>query len=292
MDGVIVINKPRGRTSHDMIYFMRRVSGIKKAGHTGTLDPEAEGVLPVCLGRATKAADLIAASDKAYRAELVLGMTTDTLDAEGEVLSDQPFSYVTGEMIRKSAEKFTGEIYQIPPMFSAIKKDGKKLYELARQGISVERERRKVRIDRIELLSFDREKGTAGIFVECSKGTYIRTLCEDIGMDLGCGAYMTSLVRTRCGAFSIEKSYTPAQIEEYAKKGMLKSIMTPTQELFDYPRVKLNKSQSRLAVNGAKIKFSGLSEGQRYRIYGDSGKFLAVSRFENGLLVLEKAFWI
>ena len=142
MDGVIVIDKPFGKTSHDMVYFMRKMTGIKKVGHTGTLDPEATGVLPVCIGKATKAADMLTAADKAYRAELVLGMTTNTLDAEGEILSDQPYDYVTEADLRNSIEKFIGEIEQIPPMFSAIKKDGKKLYELARAGISIEREKR------------------------------------------------------------------------------------------------------------------------------------------------------
>ena len=202
MDGVIAVNKPWGKTSHDMVYFMRRTAGIKKVGHTGTLDPAATGVLPICIGKATKAAELLTASDKSYRAEIALGMTTDTLDAEGEILTEQPFEHVTKEMLENSIKKFIGEIEQIPPMFSAIKRDGKKLYELAREGITVEREKRRVRIDKIELLEFDREKGTAKIDVDCSKGTYIRTLCEDIGMDIGCGAYMNSLERTRSGSFN------------------------------------------------------------------------------------------
>ena len=291
MDGVIVVNKPHGRTSHDMVCFMRRIAGVKKTGHTGTLDPDAEGVLPICIGKATKAADMITASDKAYRAELVLGMTTDTLDASGEILTDQPFSHIDEGMLKNSIKKFTGEIEQIPPMFSAIKKDGKKLYELARRGIEVEREKRRVRIDTLELLSFDRRSGRAEIYVECSKGTYIRSLIDDMGTDLGCGAYMNTLTRTRCGRFSIEESYTPAEIEAYAKRNGLYKILIPTEELFDYPKIMLDQNQSRLAVNGARIRFAGLADGCRYRVYDRDANFLSVSVCKNGVLVLEKAFW-
>ena len=291
MDGVIVLNKPVGRTSHYYVNFVRKLFNIKKVGHTGTLDPDASGVLPICIGRATKAADMLTASDKAYRAQLVFGMTTDTQDASGEVLTEQP-ACVKYSDFEKIIEKFIGEIEQIPPMFSAIKKDGKKLYELAREGISIEREKRKVRIDKIELLEFDQKRGTAKIDVECSKGTYIRTLCEDIGMDLGCGAYMNSLVRTKSGMFKIEDSYTTAQIEDAVKNGELEKMITPVSELFaGYPKVYLNDKKSELVKNGVRIKYSGLDEGQCYRLFDQAGKFLSVSRFTDNSLVLEKAFW-
>lgn len=292
MDGVIVIDKPFGKTSHDMVYFMRKMTGIKKVGHTGTLDPEATGVLPVCIGKATKAADMLTAADKAYRAELVLGMTTNTLDAEGEILSDQPYDYVTEADLRNSIEKFIGEIEQIPPMFSAIKKDGKKLYELARAGISIEREKRKVRIDKIELLDFDQKRGIAKIDVECSKGTYIRTLCEDIGMDLGCGAYMNSLVRTKSGMFKIEDSYTVDEIKKAADNGGVESLLTPTYKLFNnYPEIYLNEKKAELVKNGVRIRYAGLEENKCYRLFDEKGSFLSVSRFVDNALVLEKAFW-
>lgn len=291
MNGVIVINKPSGKTSHDMVYFIRRVSGIKKVGHTGTLDPEATGVLPICIGKATKAAELLTAEEKGYIAELVFGMTTDTLDAEGEVLSDQPYSHITEENLKNAIDKFIGEIEQIPPMFSAIKKDGKKLYELAREGKTVEREKRCIFIKSIRLLAFDKEKGTAKIEVECSKGTYIRTLCEDIGMSLGCGAYMNSLVRTKSGNFLLEKSYTEEEIREISKKGELEKILIPIDCLFNkLPQLTISKKEEEKVVNGVKIKKSGYPEGE-YRVYSPDNKFLSISEIKGEMLVLKKAFW-
>lgn len=292
MDGVIVINKPWGKTSHDMVYFIRKTTGIKKVGHTGTLDPAATGVLPICIGKATKAADMLTASDKAYRAELVLGMTTDTLDAEGEVLTEQPCAYVTKQMLEDTIKKFIGEVYQIPPMFSAIKKDGKKLYELAREGKTVEREKRRVFIHNIELLSFDSERGTAEIAVDCSKGTYIRTLCEDIGMSLGCGAYTNRLVRTKSGRFSLEESYTVEQITDMAVTGDLEKHIIPVSELFcEYDKVTVSERQAQLVKNGVRIRKSGLSDGNLYRVFSQSGQFLALSEYKDGVLILKKAFW-
>lgn len=292
MDGVIVINKPFGKTSHDMVYFVRRITGIKKVGHTGTLDPAATGVLPVCIGRATKAAELLTAADKSYTAELVLGMTTDTLDAEGEVLTEQPYGYVTVDMLENSIKKFIGEICQIPPMFSAIKKDGKKLYELAREGITVEREKRHVYISRIDLISFDCEKGVVKLDIDCSKGTYIRTLCEDIGAELGCGAYMNSLVRTKSGRFTIEKSYTTEEIVKISEVGGLEDIIIPVPELFhDFSKIILSAEEAARVVNGARIRKEGLQDKACYRLFAPDGKFLSVSEYEDGVLVLKKSFW-
>lgn len=292
MDGVIVMNKPRGKTSHDMVYFIRKTCGIKKVGHTGTLDPAATGVLPICIGKATKAADMLTASDKSYRAELLLGMTTDTLDAEGEILTEQPFDYVSKELFEETIQKFIGEIYQIPPMFSAIKKDGKKLYELAREGKTVEREKRKVTIERIELLSFDREKGLATIDVDCSKGTYIRTLCEDIGTALGCGAYMNSLVRTKSGRFTIDKSYTEEEIKKMSETNELAKALIPTDELFEaYEKVIVSEKQAELVKNGVRIRKNGLEDGKLYRIYSPKDEFLSISEYKDEVLVLKKSFW-
>ena len=291
MNGVIVINKPWGKTSHDMVYFIRKTFGMKKVGHTGTLDPAATGVLPICIGKATKAADMLTASDKSYVAELALGMTTDTLDAEGKILSEQPFDYVDEAKLKNILERYIGEIYQIPPMFSAIKKNGKKLYELARNGITVEREKRLVKIKNISLLDFNREKGLARIAVDCSKGTYIRTLCDDIGMELGCGAYMNSLVRTASGMFKIESSYSEEEIIKAKENGELEKLVTPIDELFsDYPKIKLNEKQSQLVKNGVRIKFDA-AQGQKYRLYDNFGNFIAISEFKDCVLVLNKAFW-
>ncbi|MDD6213816.1 MAG: tRNA pseudouridine(55) synthase TruB [Firmicutes bacterium] len=291
MDGIIVINKPIGKTSHDMVYFVRRLCGIKKVGHTGTLDPDATGVLPVCVGKATKAADMLTMSDKAYRAQLVFGMTTDTLDASGEILSDQPV-HASHENIEKAIKSFIGEIEQIPPMFSAIKKDGKKLYDLARRGITVEREKRKVTIYDIEIIDIDTENYTAVIDVSCSKGTYIRTLCDDIGMKLGCGAYMNTLVRTKSSIFDISESFTEKQLLEMKKNGTLETAFIPVDALFsEYDKVVLDTFLAQKAKNGVRIRKNGLSEGAFYRLYEENGTFICISQYQGGELILKKAFW-
>ena len=297
IDGVIVVNKPWGKTSHDMVYFIRRAMGIKKVGHTGTLDPAATGVLPICIGSATKAAELLTSQDKSYRAELVLGMTTDTLDAEGEILTEQPHDYVNEELLLDTIKKFTGEIDQIPPMFSAIKKDGRKLYELARAGVTIEREKRLVKIDRIELLEFDTKTGIAKLDVDCSKGTYIRTLCEDIGAALGCGAYMNRLERTKSGRFSIQNSFTPEEITQKIADGELEQMLIPVDELFEaYPKLILDAKRAELVINGVRIRADGLVNEEEkadcYRLYDENQKFLAISEYTDGLLILKKAFWM
>ncbi len=291
MDGVIVINKPTGQTSHNLVGFTRRLLNIKKVGHTGTLDPDASGVLPVCIGRGTKAADMLTASDKAYRAQLILGMTTDTLDASGEILTEQPVN-VTKEQIEDVIQEFIGEIYQIPPMFSAIKKDGKKLYELAREGITIEREKRKITIFDIKICEIDMENYAITIEVFCSKGTYIRTLCEDIGMKLGCGAYMNTLVRTKSAGFTLEESYTPEELLEMKKAGTLEKVIIPVDKLFScYDKVVLDEFLKGKAKNGIAIRKKGLTEGSLYRIYGEDGEFVCISEYRDGALYLKKAFW-
>ncbi len=292
MDGVIIVNKPWGKTSHDMVNFIRRTTGIKKVGHTGTLDPAATGVLPICIGNATKACEYLTAEDKGYKAQVVLGMTTDTLDAEGDVLTEQPIADLTEEIIINTINLFIGEIEQIPPMFSAIKKDGKKLYELAREGISIDREKRKVKISQIDILSIDLENGIIEIDVKCSKGTYIRTLCEDIGIKLGCGAYMNKLERTKSGDFTIDESYTADEIKQLADEGRLCDIMIKTKDLFLHiPVLRLNERKSQLVKYGVNIKYEGLIENQEYRLFSPDGEFLSISEFQKGELVLKKAFW-
>ena len=291
MDGIIIIDKPLGRTSHDMVSFTRRLFGIKKVGHTGTLDPDATGVLPVCIGKATKTTDMLTASDKAYRTQLVLGMTTDTQDASGEILAEQPV-LVTKTEIENAIKSFIGEIEQIPPMFSAIKKDGKKLYELARKGITIEREKRRVKIFDINICEIDMEKLTVTIEVSCSKGTYIRTLCEDIGMKLGCGAYMNTLVRTKSADFTLDHSFTQEKLLEMKENGSLESAVIPVDELFaEYPKVKLDAFLSAKTKNGVRIRRKNLTEGTLYRLYDENNVFLCISKYINGELVLEKAFW-
>ena len=291
MNGIIVLNKPQGKTSHDMVGFLRRLTGIKKIGHTGTLDPMATGVLPICIGKATKAAALLTASDKAYRTQLVLGATTDTQDAMGTVLEERAVN-VTKEDIEKAVLQFIGEISQIPPMFSAIKKDGKKLYELARKGISVEREPRTVTIYGISIDEIDLENNTVTLDVSCSKGTYIRTLCEDIGKILGCGAYMKSLIRTKSAGFTLSDSYTAEELAKMQEDGTLEKAVLPLDEIFsDYERINLPENIAKKVKNGMRIRETRAKNGETYRLYDEKGAFLCISECKNGELVLKKAFW-
>ncbi|MBR4720849.1 MAG: tRNA pseudouridine(55) synthase TruB [Clostridia bacterium] len=291
MNGIIVIDKPPQKTSHDMVYFVRKLTGIKKVGHTGTLDPDATGVLPICIGRATKAADMLTVSDKEYETELVLGKTTDTQDASGKILTEQTVN-VTEEEVLDAVAQFIGEITQIPPMFSAIKKDGKKLYELARQGITVERTPRKVTIYGIGVTKTDLENNTVNLTVSCSKGTYIRTLCEDIGKKLGVGAYMNTLRRTKSAGFDLEQSYTVDELIKLKEENMLKKAVLPLDSIFsEYDKIKLPGILAKKVKNGVKIGYKDAENGKNYRIYDENGAFLCISECKNGELVLKKAFW-
>ncbi len=288
MNGILLIDKPLGKTSHDMVYFVRRLTDIKKVGHTGTLDPDATGVLPVCIGKATKVCDMLTMSSKRYSATLVLGKTTDTQDASGNLLTECEV-LVSETDIKNVIVKFIGEIEQIPPMFSAIKKDGKKLYELARKGITVEREPRRVTIHSIDILNIDLENCEVSIDVFCSKGTYIRTLCEDIGNRLGCGAYMKSLRRTQSGGFKIEDCLTP---DELLNAPDIEKLLIPTDSVFEaLEAVTLDDFLTKKLKNGIKIRIKGLLKDSLYRIYDKSGEFLAVSKYNGEELVLEKSFW-
>jgi len=289
MNGIIVIDKPQGRTSHDMVSFMRRMTHIRRIGHTGTLDPMATGVLPVCIGSATKAADMLTLSDKCYRAELILGKTTTTLDSEGEITGEFEVN-VTENEIRAAIMSFVGEIEQIPPMYSAIKRDGKKLYELAREGVEIEREPRIVTINSIDIAEID--GGRIVIEVSCSKGTYIRTLCDDIGKKLGTGAYMSALRRTKTGCFTLENAYTLEQIEKMAAEGTLKAALTSVDALFaGYDAIYLNEKQTRSIKNGVRMSWRGKQEGQLLRLYDNNRQFICVSRIEDERLKLVKSFW-
>lgn len=290
MNGIIIVDKPQGKTSHDIVYFIRRLTGIKKVGHTGTLDPMATGVLPICIGAATKIADMLTLSDKEYVAELILGKTTDTQDAEGQVLGEKKVN-CTEDEIRAAVMSFIGEIEQVPPMYSAIKQNGKKLYELARQGIEVERKPRKVTINSIDILKIDGKSVT--IDVSCSKGTYIRTLCEDIGNKLGTGAYMNTLRRIKTGMFDLSQSHTLEELGtlKSGDAGTLKEVLIPTDRVFeDLPCIKLNEKQKRSVVNGVRMTYKGI-ENQDYRVYDENGEFLCVSKIVDGRLTLVKSFW-
>ena len=231
MTGIVNINKPIGRSSHFVVAVIRRITKIKKVGHTGTLDPLATGVLPICIGReATKLSQIIMDGTKGYKAKVQLGITTNTQDSEGEILSEKPTEHITREMVCEVLNDFVGEITQIPPMFSAIKINGQKLYNLARKGVEIEREPRKIQIYNLELLDYNDEEKSFNIQVDCSKGTYIRTLCADIGQALGCGAYMKELERNKCGRFTLQDSISIEEFEDLYNKGEIESVLTNPKE--------------------------------------------------------------
>ena len=231
---------------------------------------------------------MLTLSDKRYRAEMTLGAETDTQDASGNVIEKRRVN-VSEDEIRAAVSGFVGEIEQIPPMYSAIKKDGKKLYELARKGEEIERPARKITIFEINILDIDLKRNIVALDVLCSKGTYIRTLCRDIGEKLGTLAYMSKLERTKTGMFTIEQARTPEELELL---GDLESALIPTDALFsDLPKIKLNEKQTKSVVNGVRMTYRGLDEGRRYRLYDEKGKFLCVSKCADERLVLEKAFW-
>lgn len=286
MNGVIIIDKPQGKTSHDIVGMMRRCFKTRRVGHTGTLDPLATGVLPVCIGNATKAADMLTASDKRYTAVLELGKRSDTLDCEGRILEEKPVT-VTEQAVREVIAEFIGAQDQLPPMYSAIKKNGKKLYELARSGIEVEREPRRITIYSMDVLEIRLPYVT--IDVKCSKGTYIRSLCDDIGARLGCGAIMTALRRTETAGFTLDNAYTVEQVEAMENP---ESLLLPTDRLFaDLPEIHLNEKQEKSIINGVRMTWRNGTEGMRYRLYSQDYRFLCISELRDMKLVLIKSFW-
>lgn len=249
MDGVIVIRKEKGFTSHDVVAKLRGILHMKKIGHTGTLDPDAEGVLPVALGKATRLVDMLTDKEKTYEAVMRLGVVTDTQDMSGTVLSQTTELSVTEEELCTVVSSFVGDYMQVPPMYSALKVNGKKLYELAREGKTVERKPRPVHFYEIEIL--DISFPLVHFRVTCSKGTYIRTLCHDIGEKLGCGAAMESLLRTKVGRFTLDDAITLAQTEEAVQKGTIESKILGIEEILaEYPRVCCTKEGDRLLANG------------------------------------------
>lgn len=281
--GVLCFNKPKGCTSHDVIYRVRKLYGTRQVGHTGTLDPLAEGVLVVMVGRAVKASELLSSDTKEYVATLKLGLTTDTEDITGTVLTEFKAPLPDFSEIKRVSSEFVGDIMQTPPMYSALKVDGKKLVDLARSGKTVEREKRSVRVERLDVY----ETETAGEYllnVRVSKGTYIRTLCADIGERLGCGAVMKTLIRTSAGAFGIENSFTEEQLKEMTPEERVKAL-TPIDMLFeDSPSVILTDFFAKLASCGCeiyqkKIK-TEIAEGSLVRMYDKNG-FFAVGQVQD-----------
>ncbi len=273
MDGVINVNKSSGITSFGVVSKIKKIFGTKKVGHTGTLDPQAEGVLPICIGKATKAVELLTGADKAYTARIRLGMTTDTQDIWGTAIT-QSAVHLTRQELEKALASFRGNIMQLPPMYSAIRIDGKRLYELARQGLEVERTPRQVCIHSLELTDFDGCEGS--LQVVCSKGTYIRTLCSDIGQILGCGAVMSSLTRTRSGMFLLQDAMTLLQIEQQVQKEGAQKCLIPVDKLFEtYPALHMNKEDESLIRCGCAIRMGDFLPGT-YRAYGENEIFLGV----------------
>lgn len=266
---------------------MRKILGIKKIGHTGTLDPQATGVLPVCIGKGTKVSDMLTCSDKEYIARVRLGVTTSTEDIWGEVLSKTDATGVSEDDVRRVASEFVGEISQLPPMYSAVKVGGKKLYEYARKGVEVERKSRTVQIKEIEI--FDFEPCSFSMRVACSKGTYIRTLCADIGKKLVTGAVMSDLVRTKSGGFSINDAKTLDEIRSVAESGRADSLLVPVDKIFaSLPEITVDARRTAQILNGMFLE-TNLSDGE-YRVYGSVG-FLCVGRVENGKLKIVKNFY-
>ena len=278
--GILVMNKPQGFTSFDVIGKLRGILKMRKLGHTGTLDPMATGVLPVLIGTAARACDILPDENKAYRAEFQLGTVTDTQDSSGNVRETHPFDVSESELLAVLPQ-FTGEIQQIPPMYSAVQINGKRLYELARAGKEIERPARQVTVQSLTLEAFDSQSGRGTLVIACGKGTYVRTILHDIGGGLGCGCMMTALERTAACGFTLNDAHTFDEVQQAADAGTVESLVIPTDRLFlSLPAVTLNETQTRLYRNGVLLSVSRLGhlpEGTRFRIYSAEQSFLGLA---------------
>ena len=285
MDGILNIYKEKGYTSHDVVAKLRGILRTKKIGHTGTLDPDAQGVLPVCVGRATKLCDMLTDKDKAYETVMLLGKTTDTQDITGSVLSESELGEdITAEKVTEVINSFVGEYMQVPPMYSALKVNGKKLYELARSGIEVERKARKVYIHSIEIKDISLPRVT--MTVNCSKGTYIRTLCHDIGETLGAGGCMEELLRIKSGQFEINDSIKIDDVKKYVDDGRISDIMKPVDGVFEkYQKCIVKKEYNVLVYNGNKfspqnvLNRTDAKDGEEVRVYDEDNFFIGIYRY-------------
>ena len=284
MNGIVIVDKPQGWTSQDVTARLRRVYGTRRIGHGGTLDPMATGVLPVFVGRATRAVEFFEHAEKTYETVLLLGKKTDTQDVTGTVLEERAVT-VTQSRIEEVLSQFRGEIMQIPPMYSALKVNGQKLYELARKGKEVERQPRPVTIYELTLLSF--ENNRISLRVRCSKGTYIRTLCEDIGEALGCLGCMEALRRTRAGDYRIEDAVA---LETLLESATPETYLRGMDSMFaQYPAVKLTANQEKRCRNGN--SFTRPMPDGTYRAYGENGEFLMLAKVEDGIMSTIKSFF-
>ncbi len=297
INGIINIKKEKGFTSHDVVAKLRGIVGQRKIGHTGTLDPDATGVLPVCLGKATKLCDMLTDKNKTYETVLLLGRETDTQDTSGEIISECEEVSCTEEQVREVILSFVGEYQQVPPMYSALKVNGKKLYELAREGKTVERKSRPVQILSIEILEMNLPE--VRMTVTCSKGTYIRTLCHDVGQKLQVGGCMKELIRTQVSTFLIDESLTLGEVQLLKDKGMLLSCIQPIDsvfqqlEAFELPEELEWKAFNGNPLNVSKQKVSETWEmNQRIRVYDSQKRFVGIYHYQkqNQILKLEKMF--
>lgn len=285
MDGILNIYKERGFTSHDVVAKLRGILHQKKIGHTGTLDPEAVGVLPICLGKGTKLCDMLTDRSKTYQVEMRLGITTDTEDMTGTILTEQEVT-ATLEQVEQVISQFVGEIDQIPPMYSALKVNGKKLYELAREGIVIERKPRRIQIDEIKILAI--ELPIVKMEVSCSKGTYIRSLCRDIGEKLGCGGCMETLIRTRVGQFFVEDSLTLKEIEQLVQENkILEQVLGIETVFLEYPVIQMKKESDRLVLNGNFFGWDSIEQQESkhlkntfVRVHESQGRFVGIYQFD------------
>ena len=291
MNGIINFHKPQNVTSHDCVSVIRRLTGIKRVGHTGTLDPMATGVLPICIGSATRVIEYLDQDEKTYRCDMQLGVETDTQDIWGQILRERPTDHLTPERIAEAVFSFQGDVVQIPPKYSALKVNGRRLYEYARAGQDVEIKSRHIFISKMQLDSIQGSNVT--FTVTCSKGTYVRTLCSDMGEKLGCGAAMSGLVRLATGMFRLEDAFTPEQLKTMTKEEIQKILVPVDAPLSRFPSVTLPEQTARDFTNGKSVL---LPEDQKkddstglVRVYYGS-EFIGVGRLSGGGLTADKVF--
>lgn len=283
-NGILCMNKPQGFTSFDVIGKLRGILKMKRLGHSGTLDPMATGVLPIFVGTATKCCDILPNDDKSYIASFKLGSTTDTQDSTGKVIKEYPSRDITSQDIESVLSRFIGDIEQVPPMYSAVSINGKRLYELARKNITVERPSRKITIYNIKLLSYDRTSQTGRLEISCGKGTYVRTIINDIGETLNIGGYMTSLVRTSASGFTLNDCYTFEDVQNAISNNTIDSLIVPTEVIFkDLPKIHLTEEQTKAYRNGVKLPLSEVSIKQdilEYTIYSHDNIFIGTGKID------------
>lgn len=287
MNGILLIDKQPDWTSNDVVAKLKGILRQRRVGHSGTLDPMATGLLVVFAGRATRAVEFAESHDKRYIAGLRLGLVTDTQDVTGNVLARKD-AVVTGEELEKALEKFRGEIWQIPPMYSAVKHNGQRLYDIARRGGEVERKPRAVTVHDIRVMG--RQGGDWLLDIRCSKGTYIRTLCHDLGQALGCGGCMSSLRRIEAGQFSVNEAVPLSRVQQLADEGRAEELMLPVDSLFrQVPRCTVGAAQEKKIRCGSQVR-TGLAGGD-YRVYAGNGEFLMLGRVEDGVMKTVKSFF-